>query len=188
MPVHPLKLIRCRDGATASVVVVPMSPKKAGAMIDSRWWVSRSLRESIPQPDRSWRWAKLMTDESQTPGMECWAVCLPKGDIAEGAMMLSEALSIRRPGEPALYIEYLATAPRNRDGLSPTPRFKGVGCLLLRHAVDRSIETGCGGSLLLSALPSAYDWYIRRGFEDTSEVDSEGYPLLELPEGALQCP
>jgi hypothetical protein len=87
-------------------------------------------------------------------------------------------------------LEYLATAPWNRERLTGEPRYRGVGLTLLKFVVRDSAKLGLKGRVGLASLndPDTVDWYLKRGFIDTGQVVEEQdaqLPILELPvEGA----
>jgi hypothetical protein len=58
-------------------------------------------------------------------------------------------------GAPVIYIEAIATAPWNRPGFSPQPKYKGVGQILMQAAISLSIDEEFKGRVALHALPQA---------------------------------
>jgi len=63
------------------------------------------------------------------------------------------------PRKDCLYVALLLTAPWNK-----VERIKGAGSCLLRSLVIESKNLGTKGVLRLNAVPSAVDFYKRRGF------------------------
>jgi GNAT superfamily N-acetyltransferase len=82
----------------------------------------------------------------------------------------------------AVYADRLATAPRNRPWLVGSPRYRGVGTVLLLAAVRQSYLLGLGGRVGLASLPSerTRGFYSRRGFQVIFER-KDGMIEFELP-------
>jgi hypothetical protein len=58
-------------------------------------------------------------------------------------------------GKPLVYAVFLATAPWNLGVIVARPRFRGVGSVLLRAAVQLSLDLGFKGRIGLHSLPQA---------------------------------
>ncbi len=91
-------------------------------------------------------------------------------------------------GEPApgVYVEYIATAPRNRGRLVQTPVYRGGGMALLTRAIAHSYQLGFGGRVNLASLPhpDTETFYANAGFERTA-VEKSSMVVYELrPERA----
>jgi hypothetical protein len=65
-------------------------------------------------------------------------------------------------GQPVVYVDYLETAPWNLKGSSISPRFIGVGTVLIAEAVRLSVETTLNGQVGLHSLPQAETFYQTR--------------------------
>jgi hypothetical protein len=65
-------------------------------------------------------------------------------------------------GKPLVYIDFLETAPWNRDSLAE-PRFRGVGSVMLAVAIQLSLDEGFHGRIGLHSLPQSEAWYSKRG-------------------------
>jgi hypothetical protein len=63
--------------------------------------------------------------------------------------------------KPILYIEYVEVAPWNWriKEIGQERRFRGIGELLLREAIEKSMELGFNGRIGLHALPQAEGFY-----------------------------
>lgn len=66
------------------------------------------------------------------------------------------------PRMPLVYVDFLATAPWNRQGLIATPTYKGVGRVLFMAAVSLSIKEEFTGRVALHSLPAAEAFYRNR--------------------------
>jgi hypothetical protein len=62
-------------------------------------------------------------------------------------------------GRPLVYIDYLESAPWNVLPLVTKPRFSGIGVVLMRAAVQLSVDEGFHGRLGLHALPQSESFY-----------------------------
>jgi hypothetical protein len=69
-------------------------------------------------------------------------------------------------GKPLIYVEYLSAAPWNLHTFVPTPLYKGAGTILIRAAIQLSLELGYGGRIGLHSLPQADPFYARCGMTD----------------------
>ena len=73
-----------------------------------------------------------------------------------------------------VYIDLLSTAPWNRHGFTRTPKYKGVGPLLLGVAVNFSLDEGLEGRLSLHALPQSESWHRSQGLTELGK--DPGHP------------
>jgi hypothetical protein len=62
-------------------------------------------------------------------------------------------------GKPLVYVDYLATAPWNSSDVVPEPIYAGVGKVLIRSAIQLSIEEEFQGRIGLHSLPQAESYY-----------------------------
>jgi hypothetical protein len=162
--------------------------------IDRIWWNetewTKALRKA--EPDVTWKWVKLLGDVISQEGKYTngWVVETPADTQVQGAIIYStNAVSLLEKGPsgepiPAVYVQFLATAPRNRDRLTrPQPgNYRGVGTALLRIAIAHSYLIGGGGSINLASVhhPDTIAWYEDFGFLHM-EAETEGRLVFELP-------
>lgn len=64
--------------------------------------------------------------------------------------------------EPLVYVDYLESAPWNLKLPMVSPRFVGIGTVLIAEAVQLSIDTGLEGRIGLHSLPQAEAFYKTR--------------------------
>ena len=62
-------------------------------------------------------------------------------------------------GKPIVYVDYLESAPWNVVPLVTRPRFSGIGMVLIRAAVQLSVDEGFHGRVGLHALPQSESFY-----------------------------
>jgi hypothetical protein len=67
---------------------------------------------------------------------------------------------------PLVYDEYLSAAPWNLHGFVDTPLYKGAGTILVRAAIELSLELEYRGRIGLHSLPQADPFYTRCGMTD----------------------
>lgn len=62
-------------------------------------------------------------------------------------------------GKPLVYVDYLATAPWNSADVVAEPTYAGVGKVLIRSAIQLSVEEELQGRIGLHSLPQAESYY-----------------------------
>lgn len=168
--------------------LVRLDRELAKVQVDGTWWkipVSRKLREA--EVDHHWGWRKLVGEIRNNANWEAMAVQRTSGAV-EGAMLFRiDAKSQLEKGKGSVYVERIATAPRNRPWLVDEPKYKGIGSVLLLGSVRHSYSLGLGGRVWLTSLPSAQTrkFYRDRGFESIFE-DEDGMIDFELPSAAAE--
>ncbi len=80
-------------------------------------------------------------------------------------------------GKPVVYVDYVETASWNLKGAALSPRFLGVGTVLIAEAVRLSIETGLDGRIGLHSLPQAETFYETRCRMTRFGQDADYYDL-----------
>ena len=91
--------------------------------------------------DSHWDWVEKA--EATTRSLQYETFALECSGETQGLMLVDITKFGRvdgQRGRELVYIEFLATAPWNRPGFVPTPRYKGVGRVLLGTAISLSIE------------------------------------------------
>lgn len=141
-------------------------------LIEKQWaparlQVTEELAKRGVPPDQwpqssHWNWANksgaLLDLEACAFGLIC--------DVQWQAAMLTKASShfarnIEDLGKPLVYVEFLETAPWNWKvpRLATTRRYRRLGEILMRTAVEQSIGEGFHGRLGLHALSQAEGFY-----------------------------
>lgn len=128
--------------------------------------IKRLEREGIerrhwPQ-SRHWDWRKkvdaLRGRRLANPGFSI--VC----DGVTQGMMIVDTVKKRcrvgsQKGKHLVYVEFVENAPWNRKELFDAPRYRGVGSILIRAAVELNEELEFHGRIALHSLPQANDFY-----------------------------
>jgi len=109
--------------------------------------------------DARWDWVGKAKVAAMMMGQETFAV---ECGETQGLMLVNlngfGQIEVQK-GRELIYIELLATAPWNRHKLVASPRYKGVGRILIATAISLSIDSGFHGRLGLHSLPQSESWY-----------------------------
>lgn len=177
-------IVNRQSGKPVKARLVTLTRDLAAKQIDGNWWnlsVSKSVR--LEEGDHHWPWRKLVGLNHNNLNWESLAI-QSSGGLVEGAITYRiDAKSQLSPGNGAVYVDRLATAPRNRTWLVEHPLYKGVGSILLLAAVRHSYLLGLGGRIWLTSLPTerTREFYSRQGFQVIFE-ESDGTIDFELPD------
>lgn len=83
--------------------------------------------------------------------------------LTQGMMIVDTAKNRCRiegqKGQHLVYLEYVESAPWNRAELLTSPRYRGVGSILIRAAIALSDELEFKGRIGLHSLPQANEFY-----------------------------
>jgi hypothetical protein len=172
------ELTDCTTNQKVPARIVRLTRDLAKTKITAVWWtrlgVSRTQRSQ--EPDHHWNWTKNVGERRQQPYTECGAVQTVDGDVQAAIIYRVDAVSVLDRDElgqplPAVYCEFLATAPRNRPRLVAFPRYRGAGTGLLLRAMVHSYSLGFGGRINLASLPhpDTEAFYTSFGFLRTGE-------------------
>jgi hypothetical protein len=117
-------------------------------------------RGEWPQ-DLHWDWSKKIAWSRGLLSLQRFAITC-EGAL-QGLMMVNltklTAQLPRQRGKDLAYIEYVATAPWNRPGLTSEPVFRGLGLTMVRTAIEVSISEGFRGRVGLHSLPQSESFY-----------------------------
>ena len=170
MSMSPVQILRYATRApTDAFLRTELSPQVL-AGVEQEWGplrraAARRLLESGTPPEqipRHWHWDwSAKSQNLQLLAYRCFGIeCEQK---MQGLMMvLTAGKQARLPpdeGKPLVYIDYLESAPWNVIPLVDTPIFAGVGMVLMRTAVQLSLDEGFHGRIALHALPQAEEFY-----------------------------
>lgn len=165
----PVELLAMSSGKTISATLVRLTRQLAKLEIDSRWWVLPEVSKSrrAVEIDNGWLWAGKVGELSTDRWHEMAAVQTADGRVQGAIYYRFDTTSFIDEELGAVYVENLATAPRNRQNLVEAPQYRGVGCALLLRAVIHSYELGFEGRVNLQAIddPDRIAFYENRGFQ-----------------------
>lgn len=110
--------------------------------------------------DSHWDWIGKANEARRAMGRETLAV---ECDGHTQGLMLIDLTRFARlephRGRELVYIDLLASAPWNRHGTVASPKYKGVGRILLGTAISLSLHEGFEGRIALHSLPQSESWY-----------------------------
>lgn len=176
-----LSLTRCATGDEELASIDTLTREDAKVLIDRAWWqdLGTTLRDPTDESDRHWNWRELVSANLNKPYFPAVCVKSADGAIQGAAIYQVNARSAIEPGQRAVFVDRLATAPWNRDWLAARPRFRGTGTGLLRHAIATSYSLGLAGRVALFPIANV-EFYVAIGFQPTDALVSDDR-LYELP-------
>lgn len=170
MSTSPIQIVRYGTRtATDALLHSDLSPG-ALAEVEQTWGpirraAARRLVESGTPPEhvpRHWHWDwSAKSQNLQLLAYRCFGIeCEQK---MQGLMMVLTAGKQARlspdTGKPLVYVDYLESAPWNVIPFVTAPIFGGIGMVLMRVAVQLSLDEGFQGRVALHALPQAVEFY-----------------------------
>lgn len=178
-----IQIWRNSDNDFNEAYIIELTREIAQTKIDGRWWLLADVPKSErnKENDNHWNWTKNVGSHRNQLTWQCIAVLSTVNEI-EGAMIMRFDVKSRiETDQGCVYIDLLATAPRNRDWLVKYPIYKGVGSELLYWAVRKSYELGFNGRVALDAdaKPKTLEFYENRGFQNVVAIHDGliGYEL-----------
>jgi hypothetical protein len=182
---NEIDLVRAADNHIVQARFVRLTRPVAKVKIDATWWqdLGASTEMRKKENDNSWHWAKRLGDLRNDRWHESFAIEAQDGNIQGAILYWLNTRSFVESEKGAVYLEALATAPRNRPWLVSSPLYRGVGeNLLLRAAVHSYI--GSTSFLFVTREPFLFtrtegskSWVKRRAWTKWNQH------LLELSNG-----
>ncbi|HRA88607.1 MAG TPA: hypothetical protein PK992_11060 [Planctomycetaceae bacterium] len=154
--------------------IVSLTREIAKHQMDAAWWqIGGSKSDRQKEGDHAWSWTRIVGEVRQDRFAKLVAVQTPDGEIQGAIKYLFDGESLLQPGEPSIFVEYLAAAPQNREWLVNPPKYRGVGTALVFYAVCDSWISGRQGRVTLVSLSSekTREFYTRRGFSEVSTLE-----------------
>jgi hypothetical protein len=139
---NEIDLVRAADNHIVQARFVRLTRPVAKVKIDATWWqdLGPSTEMRKKENDNSWHWAKRLGELRNDRWHESFAIETQDGNIQGAILYWLNTRSFVESEKGAVYLEALATAPRNRPWLVSSPLYRGVGeNLLLRAAVHSYI-------------------------------------------------
>ncbi|NCC62346.1 MAG: GNAT family N-acetyltransferase [Verrucomicrobiae bacterium] len=150
--------------------------------------VQRLHRAGVPRQhwpqNRHWDWRRKSEAFQGMLAYPCFSIVC--GGLTQGMMIVDTTMKRCRigsqNGKNLVYIEYVENAPWNRRELYNPPRYRGVGSILVRAAIEISHEYGFKGRIGLHSLPQANSFYANKcGMTDLGADDSyQGLRYFEM--------
>lgn len=135
------------------------------------------VASAVARPgDQHWDWASKLQRTEGNLSFRHFA--LEAESMTQGLMQIELTHRSRVGNQHIVYIDFIAVAPWNRVKFTTTPRFRGIGSVLLKQAVGTSYDEGFHGRVGLHSLASASGWY-RDKLNMTSYGVDEHYEELE---------
>ncbi|MER8470412.1 hypothetical protein [Mesorhizobium sp. M0220] len=138
--------------------------------------------------DAHWRWSEKVEMSSNRLDRQSFAI------VAEGAtqgLMLVTTAGFAKDssqrGKPLVTVDLLATAPWNRPRFDASPRFKGVGRIMMVAAISLSVQEEFRGRVGLHALPQAEAWYRDVVGMTDLEIDDTRMRYFEMTEAQARA-
>lgn len=109
-----------------------------------------------------WNWRKKAEKFKELLAYQGFSIVCD--EITQGMMFVDKTTKqTKHPDYTArhqVYIDYLESAPWNRKTLiNALPQYRGIGSILIRKAIDLSIEEGFKGRIGLHSLPQSEHFY-----------------------------
>jgi hypothetical protein len=182
-----------RDGTTGEPVEATRIDGIALAEIEvaqTAWaeFLKTALESATEWPEHShWNW--VFKAELALARRYYRLVGIEAGDGMQGLMTIAFHQKCRiaeQTNQGMVYIDYLSSAPWNLPQLTPTPRYKAIGQVLIASAIEASFKRGWQGRIGLHSLPQAESFYARCGMTDMGKDSAyEGLRYYEMT--ALQA-
>lgn len=118
-------------------------------------------RHNWPQ-SMHWKWREKL-GHAQLVDLASASIAITADGVTQGMMTLKLTERSRLPqteGQHLVYVDYLEIAPWNWSGFDFwQPKYQGIGSLLMRAAVWKSMDEGFKGRLGLHSLPQSQGFY-----------------------------
>ncbi|MCF7816925.1 MAG: hypothetical protein K9M54_03485 [Kiritimatiellales bacterium] len=110
--------------------------------------------------DSHWDWKRKAEGWRELLGYRSFSlVC---DNELQGLMLVNDITSARlleQFGKPIVYVQFLSTAPWNRLEIASSPKYRGVGRIMVLASIECSRESGFKGRIGLHSLPRAEVFY-----------------------------
>ena len=178
MASHPVYLKDRRTDETVAAELVESIDESHLQAVESAWMpvlfkrMKQRVDQGRPRADwpQSWHWnwrAKMDRIKGLLAFRTFALMC--DGEL-QGLMQVNTAKNVcRLPGQTGkhlAYVDYVESAPWNRAEIVAEPRFKGVGVVMIRAAIEVSREEGFQGRIGLHSLPRSEPFYVQCGMSD----------------------
>lgn len=125
------------------------------------------VRTDWPQ-SAHWDWSRKVAAIGSLLAYQSFAIT--RGGRLEGMMIANvhqyRAREQSQAGQHLVYVDYVETAPWNREHTVASPEFGGVGSVFMHVAIQLSRDEGFRGRIGLHSLPQSEDFYRHIGMLD----------------------
>jgi hypothetical protein len=136
------------------------------------------ILKSMSTQDKHWDWYRKACHHKSNE--DEWFFLMAE-DKPQGVCLFNHPESSKLASGNIFYIEYLAVAPWNRDSLINSRRFKGVGTLLLKCAINYAMQTlKLQPGFSLHSLEQAVDYYLKLGMTSLPSEDKPNLKFFEM--------
>lgn len=178
-----IQIFRCLDNCYIDANLIQLTRDIAKHEIDPKWWqgiaTSTNRKKEL---DHSWNWATLIGSAQGRLTFEAVGIRSEENEIEGALFMELDAKSQLEEANGAIYIVGISTAPRNRNWLVESPRYSGIGEVLILTAIRYSYSLGLKGRVWLEAFetPTLQRFYRKFHFEEVCR-NEDGMTILEVP-------
>ena len=150
----------------------------------------RNISEALRPQHPHWNWLQKQAAYEEHIAMSSYAItCMGE---TQGLMWVNKTKSSQfaaSKGKPLVYIEYLSAAPWNDRMVQNPLRYKGVGSIMLKAAINLSVDEEFKGRIGLHSLPQAEPFYNKMGLcdlgIDCSHQNLRYYEMTEKQAGLI---
>ncbi len=174
-PLDSIRLLNLHTHQPCEAKIVELSRFMAFRRVSYEWWRFYDHgpfadKEKYREPeDRHWRWVSIVRRLRKNPLSVRAAVQTSDLHVQGATIYRLNGISYLEPGEGAIFGEFLATAPRNRETYVKNPLYRGVGGGLMIMMMLHSFLMGFKGRVNLHALPQSVEFHEKYGFLKTTD-------------------
>ncbi|WP_458048826.1 hypothetical protein [Paraburkholderia strydomiana] len=140
----------------------------------------KEVLESIQIDDSHWEWLKKAIHYRTSE--YAW-LFLMADDVPQGACLIYHPKQSELESGEIFYIEYIASAPWNRENPMSPRRYRGIGSLLIKAAMAYATdELKLRHGFSLHALPRATRFYEQIGMKPFAALDKDTLRYFEMPQ------
>ncbi|MDD2661400.1 MAG: GNAT family N-acetyltransferase [Methylococcales bacterium] len=142
------------------------------------------ILNSLSTQDQHWDWYRkaciYKSDEDE------WFFLMAE-DKPQGVCIINHPKASKLTAGNIFYLEYLAVAPWNRNSLIYNRKFKGIGSILLKCAINYAMQTlKLQPGFSLHSLEQAESWYLKIGMTRLPSEDKPNLKFFEMDADTTQ--
>ncbi len=193
MATHPVFLRDLHAGKTLDAELVDAIEESHLDLVDADWApaVVTRLKQLVDQGrtpadwPQSWHWNWRNKMDRIRGAVSCHTFAIMCEGKVQGLMQLNDSKArcriVGQAGLDLAYVDFVESAPWNRAEIVGSPRFKGVGTIMMRAAIEMSRDLGFKGRIGLHSLPRSEPFYLRCGMTDLGiDGTSENLKYFEM--------